>query len=191
MQTKLLAAHARDQLDRPDLADSWVVARQFCLRYASEVLPLQGKGEHSEVRLSESGEVVVELKRRKMHLSPVLVVRRCICKLQGRSLCGACVLRRRWCESRIFPGATYVDSLALLKVAAEECGFERALEWGTHAFRRGWADEALKAGGPTALFYSGGWKGVAAFGYVAAQSRGAMRAAEWLVEHSDSSEGEG
>ena len=57
------------------------------------------------------------------------------------------------------------------------------MEWGTHAFRRGWADEALRAGGPTALFYSGGWRGVAAFGYVAAQSRGAIAAAEWLVDH--------
>ena len=59
--------------------------------------------------------------------------------------------------------------------------------WGTHAFRRGFAEEAIKAGGPTALFYSGGWRGVAAFGYASAQSRGAMAAAEWLIDHSDSS----
>ena len=76
----------------------------------------------------------------------------------------------------------------MLKVAAELCGFERAMEWGTHAFRRGWADEALRAGGPAALFYSGGWRGVAAFGYVSAQTRGALAAAEWLVDHSESSD---
>ena len=40
------------------------------------------------------------------------------------------------------------------------------------------------------MFYSGGWRGVAAFSYVAAQTRGAMEAAEWLVEFSDSSGGE-
>ena len=42
------------------------------------------------------------------------------------------------------------------------------------------------AGGPGALFYSGGWKGVAAFGYAAAKIRSAMLAAEFLVEHNDS-----
>lgn len=73
-------------------------------------------------------------------------------------------------------------------MSAEQCGIERAMDWGTHAFRRGFADEALRAGGPAALFFSGGWKGIAAFGYVAAKSRGALAAAEWLVNHSDSSE---
>ena len=123
-----------------------------------------------------------------MHTEPVHVVRRCICKLQGRSLCGVCILRRIWCASRLFPGVYYADALALLKVAAEENGFERPLEWGTHAFRRGWADEALRAGGPSSLFYSGGWRGIAAFGYAAAQQRGALFAAEWVVDHSDSSD---
>ena len=60
----------------------------------------------------------------------------------------------------------------------------------THAFRRGWADEALKERGVAALFHSGGWRGVAAFGYVEAQTRGALAAAEWLIDHSDSSGGE-
>ena len=53
--------------------------------------------------------------------------------------------------------------------------------------RRGWADEALQQGGPTALFYSGGWRGVAAFGYTSAKSRGAVAAAEWCIDFSDSS----
>ena len=98
------------------------------------------------------------------------------------------MLKRRFCEGRLFPQLDYSGSLASLKVAAEHCGIDRAMEWGTHAFRRGWADEALKAGGPAALFFSGGWRGVAAFGYVSAQARGAITAAEWLVDHSDSSE---
>jgi hypothetical protein len=74
----------------------------------------------------------------------------------------------------------------LLKTAAANVSLPRPLEWGTHCFCRGWADEALKVGGPTALLYSGGWRGIAAFGYVSAQSRGALVAAEWLVEHSES-----
>ena len=68
---------------------------------------------------------------------------------------------------------------------------ENAALWGTHAFRRGFAAEALYEGGPAALFFSGGWKGVAALGYADAQTRGAVAAAEWLVDHSDSSGSEG
>ena len=116
------------------------------------------------------------------------VVRRCICKLQGRALCGACVLRARRNQARVFPYFTYADGLAYLKSAAMHLKFEKATEWGTHAFRRSWANEALKACGVTALFCSGGWHGVAAFSYVIAQSRGALESAEWLVEFSDSSE---
>ena len=82
------------------------------------------------------------------------------------------------------------EALAFLKAAATAMRFENAQHWGIHAFRRGFADDALRAGGPSALFWSGGWRGLAAFGYATAQSRGALAAAEWLIEHSDSSGGE-
>ena len=98
--------------------------------------------------------------------------------------------RKRAAAGRAFPGLAYSSSLAALKVAALDLGFPRASEWGTHAFRRGWADEALKQGGLTSLFYSGGWRGVAALGYASAQAKGALLAAEWLVEFSDSSSGD-
>ena len=93
-------------------------------------------------------------------------------------------------EPAPFAGVQYADALAVLKLAASALELPSAPAWGTHAFRRGFADEALQHGGPTALFFSGGWKGVAAFGYVSAQSRGALAAAEWLVDHSDSSDDE-
>ena len=88
----------------------------------------------------------------------------------------------------MFPHVSYTEGLAYLKAAAMHLKLGRASEWGTHAFRRGWANEALKAGGATALFYSGGWRGVAAFSYVEAKARGALEAAEWLVKFSDSSD---
>ena len=128
------------------------------------------------------------LKDRKMCLEPVEIVRRCICKIQGRKLCGVCVLKRRYRSGLIFPDLTYNSTLAFLKLAARVLDLHDAQYWGTHAFRRGWASDALKEGGPNALFYSGGWRGVAALGYAQAQTRGAISAAEWLVDHSDSSD---
>ena len=76
----------------------------------------------------------------------------------------------------------------MLKAVAAVLDFPDAGSWGTHAFRRGWAEDALKAGGPSALFYSGGWRGVAAFAYVDATTRGELGAAEWLVQFSASSD---
>ena len=93
-------------------------------------------------------------------------------------------------SGRLFPDLTYTEGLAFLKVAAQALAFPNAEGWGTHACRRGWADEALQAGGPTALFYSGGWRGITAFAYTTAKARGALAAAEWLIEFSDSSEDE-
>ena len=101
-----------------------------------------------------------------------------------RSVCGVCVLSRRWASGRIFPEITYTDGLAVLKAAAELTGLPSPLTWDTHCFRRGWADDVLREGGPGALFYSGGWKGVAAFGYANARTRGALQAAEFCVDHS-------
>jgi hypothetical protein len=192
-QTRRLAHAATCELLRSDVGESWVVARHFCLRYGAEVVPLEGNGSHSKIDIiaptGEAGrQVSITLYDRKLQKQPVVVFRRCICKLQGRTLCGVCVLARRWEHGRVFPAVCYTSGLGLLKAAASLVGLPQPFSWGTHAFRRGWADEALKAGGPSALFYSGGWRGVAAFGYVDAKSRGAMLAAEWLVDHSDSSD---
>jgi len=103
-------------------------------------------------------------------------------------LCGVCSLEvLAKSDAQPFAEVQYAEALAVLKMAAGALGFQHPESWGTHAFRRGFADEALQAGGPQALFFSGGWRGVAAFGYGSAQSRGAIAAAEWLIDHSDSS----
>ena len=193
-QTRSLATVARS-MGRDDVADSWVVARHFCLRYGAEVVPLQFAGAHSSIdfALDNKAQVwvaSVTLFRRKMHTAPVVVVRRCICRLQSRQLCGVCTLRDRCGAVRVFPALTYVEGLAYLKAAAVRVKLERPTEWGTHAFRRGWADEVLKEGGPAALFYSGGWRGVTAFAYASAKARSAVEAPEWAVEFSESSDGE-
>ena len=195
VQVNSLAEVARS-LGRLDVADSWIVARHFCLRYGAEVVPLQAAGSHSSVDFSEDKKdnlrvASITFYRRKMHTAPVVVSRRCICRLQSRQLCGVCVLFGLRGGTEFFPDVTYADGLAYLKAAASRLGFESPMSWGTHCFRRGWADEVLKEGGPTALFYSGGWRGVTAFAYASAQARSAVEAAEWAVEFSDSSDGGG
>ena len=194
-QTRRLAAATREELGRPDVADAFIVPRHFCLRFGAEVVLLERRGRHSAVDVStctDGGgsrpEVSLTFYDRKMASEVVPVVRRCICALQGRRLCGVCTLTARLTAEveRIFPDVTYTEGLAFRKLATDLVGPPEPATSGTHCFRRGWADEALQAGGPTALFYSGGWRGVAAFGYTAAKTRGAMASAEWLIDFSDS-----
>ena len=174
----------------PLLAASWVIARQFCLRY-SELLLLGSNVVTFRFSGDERKTCVIRFAHRKCYNEPCETTRRCICQLQGRSLCGVCELFSVGAAVSVpFASVQFADALAVLKLAAAALQLRSAAAWGTHAFRRGFADEALQQGGPAALFFSGGWKGVAAFGYVSAQSRGALSAAEWLVDHSDSSDGE-
>ena len=193
-QTQDLADFARNNLSNSELADSWVVARHFTLRYGCEVLALQCSPAHSEVQVrvhADVAEATIILHKRKMHCKTVHVVRKCICNGPLSILCGVCVLRRRGVgPGRIFPNLDYISALTALKTAALKLNLPRALKWGTHCFRRGWADEALRRGGVPALFYSGGWRGLAAFGYATARSKGALLAANWAAHFSDSSDGE-
>ena len=176
----------------PVLAESWVVARHFCLRYSSELMHLGSSSVYYVFTEAEEErkECTITFLRRKCFKEPVSIVRRCICQLQGRTLCGVCSLAALSASKpQPFCEVQYPEALAVLKAAAAALGLRTPESWGTRAFRRGFADEALRAGGPQALFFSGGWRGVAAFGYTSAQSRGAMAAAEWLIDHSESSSG--
>ena len=192
-QVRELADYARRALSDPELADSWVVARHFTLRYGCEVLKLGSDPSHSEVWCSvREGvrEATIVFHRRKMQNKPVHVVRQCVCKAPAPDLCGVCVIRRRRGRGPLFPALQYDRALAALKTAALALGFPRGAEWGTHCFRRGWANDALRHGGVPALFYSGGWRGIAAFGYASAQAQGEVLAAKWAAEFSESSDDE-
>ena len=104
-----------------------------------------------------------------------------------------CILERRLSgnNKRIFPELSYTDGLAYVKFAAMALKLLRAEEWGTHAFRRGRGNQALKDGGVSALFQVGSWRSVAAFGYASARARAGMTVLEHAVEHSDSDGEEG
>ncbi|CAK0791053.1 unnamed protein product, partial [Prorocentrum cordatum] len=69
-QTRSLAQHVQEVLGDTETADVFVVARQFCFRFASELVPLQADGPHSKVVLSTVDGVPtasVHLHRRKTY----------------------------------------------------------------------------------------------------------------------------
>ena len=56
----------------------------------------------------------ITLALRKCRREPEQLWRKCVCDLQGRRLCGVCVLHRRASRagSRVFPDLAYADALA-------------------------------------------------------------------------------
>ena len=191
-QTRDLCSALRGRLGAPDVADAFVVARHFCLRFGAEVAPLSYTGAHSSIQIHPARHgrpprAEITFFRRKMCNTPVVVARSCICGEAANALCGVCILSSRPSRGRVFPTVNYDTALALLKRAAAAAGLPSPSHWGTHCFRRGAADDALRAGGPSALFWCGGWRGVAAFGYASARTLGETNAANYLVEYSDSS----
>ena len=171
---------------RQDLALSWVVTRHFCLRY-SETLSLGSTA--APFRFARGGsEAILTFVRRKCYKAPVDVTRKCICTNGAHALCGVCALAKAGkASAEPFSHIRYAEALAFLKAGAGALGLPQAQHWGTHAFRRGFANYALRCGGPSALFWSGGWRGLAAFGHATAQSRGEIAAARWFAEYSDPS----
>ena len=80
------------------------------------------------------------------------VWRVCVCQLQGKRLCAVCIIRHSLRPGeQLLPGVNYVDGLACVKLAAAHLGLHRALEWGTHCFRRGRADQAWARLAPACL----------------------------------------
>ncbi|CAK0887938.1 unnamed protein product, partial [Prorocentrum cordatum] len=134
-----------------DIGESFVVARQFCSRYG-EVLQLGSDTAPASISVTVEGRNVVDITfmNRKCYSEPDVVARRCICDLQGKALCGVCRLVARYKlraklasgaaasastdtapqaeagNNVIFPGMTYAMSLAVLKLAAQGCGFADA-----------------------------------------------------------------
>ena len=120
-QTRALVNGAKKDFGCSDIANNWIVARHFCLRYGAEVVPMQTVENHSAVHVAEKKNalpvVTLTLFRRKYN-SPVTVVRRCICKLQGTN-----IVRRLRSQnssgkhSLVFLMCWYTESLAYLEAA--------------------------------------------------------------------------
>ena len=173
-----------------DMADSFVVARQYALRFKSECVAMQWNGESSRVECTNK-QVTLHTTRKTTGKRVVPICRGCICSQQGSELCGYCILRRRSKQNKsgfVFPRVTYASGLYWLRQAAEALGWPLPSSWGTHAFRRGWGRDAFRSGGLSALFVSGGWKGLAATAYVAASQISEVEACNFCVDYSDEEE---
>ena len=151
-----------------DLAAIVAVSRLFLLRVPSEAIPLQWSGAHSRVELTAT-QAKITLMRRKNCATPSTLTRDFCCASSGRALCAVHWLHQLWStksSSNVFAMTT-----SRLRKAIKNVAMRAAVpDWqnlGTHAFRRGMAQDILDHGGHlSVLLQAGGWSSSAYLHYL-------------------------
>ena len=190
VQAMVLAAEAAGLTE---VADAFSVARGFLFRVPSEMIPLEWcwpAGRHSGIRFSQRSVSIV-LARRKNCKSESTLRRECVCHQQGRRLCGfhrlhAAVERaKKQNRPRVF-SFSYAYFLRQVKHFASLCG---VTEVGTHAFRRGMAQDMAAQGCQLfEILQAGGWRSSSFMAYMKPHELQAGACAQLIADHSDSGE---
>ena len=165
------------------------ISRLFLLRVPSEAIPLQWDGEHSRIQLAGTSASIT-LMRRKNLSTPSVLERRCCCESSGERLCAVHWLHRlhklRRSDGRVFAISASVF-LTKVREFAAECGVANAHRIGTHAFRRGMAQDIISAGGSLAvLLRAGEWHSRAFLKYLRESQPEDEAVAQVVINLSDS-----
>jgi hypothetical protein len=144
------------------------IARLFLLRVPSEGIPLEWSGAHSSVELCEMSASITLMTRKNL-LFPSTLTRHCCCLSAGRKLCAIHWLhwlRKEAGEGQLFPfsARTFISRV---RAYASELQMPDAMHLGTHAFRRGMAQDIVSHGGSLAiLLRAGDWTSKAFMTYL-------------------------
>ena len=145
------------------------VARLFLLRAPSEGIRLQWNGSHSKIEL-EGSKITLTLMARKNRATPTVMTRESCCRSSGKSPCAvhwlASQFRRCGTRERVFQLSKHQFARDV-KLYGEKAGITGWQTLGTHAFRRGMAQEILDEGGNLAiLLKAGDWTSSAFLHYL-------------------------
>ena len=174
-----------------EIAALMAIARLFLLRVPSEALPLEWDGEHSSISLTADTATIV-LMRRKNVTTPTSMTRVCCCSSSGRGLCAVHWLHALKCKAanescnRVF-SISLLDFRKHLQVLAGMVGVLVPGRVGTHAFRRGMAQDIVDAGGSMAmLLRAGEWRSSAFLRYLREAQPQEAAVAQVVINLSDS-----
>ena len=124
-------------------------------------------------------------------MGPTVIHRTRVCLAEGRSLCGVCALRH-WIEGlgRSFQGPLFKISTSrfvkTMRKDALELDVEGASALGSHAWRRGMAQDIIKAGGSLAtLLRAGQWRSGAFRAYLQDNVLDEDAISKLVIEHSE------
>ena len=172
-----------------EVAALMAIARHFLLRVPSEAIPLEWEGSHSSVTIRDS-TATITLTTRKNVVVPSVLERDCCCATSGRRLCSVHWLMTLKAQSqgqaRVFTigEAEFrrkVESIAVI------VGASTGSRVGTHAFRRGMAQDIIDAGGSLAvLLRAGDWKSRAFLSYLRESQPQEAAVSQAVINFSDS-----
>ena len=176
-----------------EVADLFAVARGFLFRVPSEMLPLRRgpfiNGYHSGVVFPSATEACVTLASRKNSTDKVDIRRSCSCHSQWRRLCAVHHLMRAVARAErlgrmVVFGMSYSKAREHTRNYASKVGM---LGMGTHAFRRGAAQDMAAQGCQLfEILQAGGWKSAAFMAYLKPHELEAGACAQLVADHSDS-----
>ena len=152
-----------------EVAAIMAIARHFLMRVPSEAIPLEWAGSHSTVVLTDT-QCSITLMRRKNRSKPTTLTRHCICAESGKLLCSVhwmlTLQGRPGNGGRVF-GLSKHHLARKVKQLAGAIGVAESHRVGTHAFRRGMAQDMLDMGGSLpALLHAGDWSSSAYLKYL-------------------------
>ena len=165
------------------------LARQFLLRVPSEGIPLQWDGTHSKIDLTDS-QATITLMRRKHRATPTSMTRECCCASSGRTLCAVHWLLQAKLQGGDRPNVVVMSKTRFAKDVkhfAMKAGIPEWQNLGTHAFRRGMAQDILDAGGNLAvLLRAGDWSSAAFLHYLRESQTQDVAVGHTIINLSDS-----
>jgi len=187
-QVAMLIQQAERQ-DEVEVAALAAISRLFLLRVPSEAVPLEWDGNHSKIQLTDNSATIT-LMRRKNLSSPSRIVRNCCCKTSGNRLCAVHWLHRlfteRTGEGRLFTLTAHRFKMRVRQHACD-CRISDANRLGTHAFRRGMAQDIVSAGGSLAvLLRAGDWHSKSFLAYLKDSQPEDEAVAQFVINISDS-----
>ena len=148
---KKLVTYMRARSDH-EMADLCIIAYNGAFRVQSELLPATFSRDAQLWTISEDNSTTIELPSRKNRKLPSKVIRDCTCSVNP-DLCIHLAVERRL-KSCIRQQRTkiwtlmYHQAMQLLRSALTELGTPDAHAYGLHAFRRGIAQDLMRADTP-------------------------------------------
>ena len=172
-----------------EVAALMAVACHFLLRVPSEAIPLEWEGAHSSVTLNDL-TATITLTTRKNVAVPSVLERQCCCASSGRRLCSVhwlmAMRARSQRQTKIFT-VSETEFRTKIESLASRIGANNGSRVGTHAFRRGMAQDIIDAGGSLAvLLRAGDWKSRAFLSYLRESQPEEAAVSQAVINISDS-----
>ena len=188
-ETVLKLIRLAEMQGEQEVAALMAISRLFLLRVPSEGVPLEWDGQHSKVTVSGDTATIL-LTRRKNSAVPTEMVRQCCCSSSTRRMCAVHWIgriREHVSESGRMFSLSSREFLSTVRRLALELGVPHHAQIGTHAFRRGMAQDIIDAGGSlSVLLRAGQWNSNAFLRYLREAQPQEAAVAQTVINLSDS-----